>query len=442
MRIAQKPSQSASVLLTVLIFTVVLSALVASSLMMMSSRRIGVERSMKWNDAFPLAEAGLEEALTQLQFTTGTNFGTNGWTAVGNTFVKTRTNFVNYGYYTAVIQLPATNAVGYGPTLIATGSVVAPLSSGQYISRVVSVQTVLNGGYAYGLLSKSTINLNPTGGAYVDSYDSQDPLYSTNGFYTVSKRRANAGIGSTSTSSTINLSASFLYGYIIVPPSYVSNSIVLQTQGVVGDIPYDSNAAHLGSIESGHYRNTLTTTIAEVALPYTSGIGFAAGNYIYQGTNFNYGLGTGNYITNGNFSLNSGQTMVVTGHAVLYVNGGFNVNGGSAIYIAPGASLTVYVALNCTVAGTINNSSGQATKCVINGLTFCTDMVLTPATPFIAIVNTPDANVNATLSAGADMSGAIIGYSIALGGSGSFHYDEGLAANSSNQYTVTGWKEF
>jgi len=69
-------------------------------------------------------------------------------------------------------------------------------------------------------------------------------------------------------------------------------------------------------------------------------------------------------------------------------------------------------------------------------------MVLTPATPFIAIVNTPDANVNATLSAGADVSGAIIGYSIALGGSGSFHYDEGLAASSANQYTVTGWKEF
>jgi len=40
------------------------------------------------------------------------------------------------------------------------------------------------------------------------------------------------------------------------------------------------------------------------------------------------------------------------------------------------------------------------------------------------------------------VSGAIIGYSIALGGSGSFHYDEGLAASSANQYTVTGWKEF
>lgn len=448
MRAAQKKTETASLLVTMLFFTFVLSMLVAFCLSRMSFQRVAVERSKSWNDALPLAEAGIEEALTHLQFVSGQNYATNGWTAVqtasgATNYVRASTNLVNYGtnlvnngYYQTVIIPPATYGPGYGPTIISTGFVAVPLSPNQYVTRAVSVQTSLNSGaYAMGLISKSTINLNPSSGAYIDSYNS------TNGLYSTSIRHANACIGTISTSADISLgSGSHLYGYLVVPPNYSSNGIVLQTTSVVGDIPY-LTAGNLGTIQSGHYLNTLTATIPNVVGPDTNAApAIAAGSYSYGGTNYNYGLGSGLY-RSGDLPLNS-KTMVVSGNAVLFVGGTITIDSASSIYIAPGASLTMYVYNNFTLNGTIHNSTMRPANCVIKGLQFCTGVTIQPATPFIGVINTPYGNANTTLSAGADMSGAILAYSISLGGSGNFHYDESLGgANSGLQYSVTVWQE-
>src|SRR5579859_488453 len=66
---------------------------------------------------------------------------------------------------------------------------VVSLPASSCFYRLVSRQSSL-GASPGAVIAKGTISL--TGGGYIDSFNSSDPNYSSNGLYVVSKRRANA----------------------------------------------------------------------------------------------------------------------------------------------------------------------------------------------------------------------------------------------------------
>ena len=449
----QKRPVQGNVLLTVIIFTAVLAGLVCSTLLLASSKNTLTVRSMNWNNAMPLAEAGIEEALAQLQLAQSTNFSTNGWILLANgNYSKTRTNLINDGYYTVAIQ-PTNYQVGIGPTIISTGYVAVPfgninwsvapftLTAGGagtnlFIHRTVTVATALNGGTTVAVLVKNKITM--SGSACVDSFNSQNSSYSSNGLWTASRREANATVASLSTlNSNFKMSgSSTIRGSAALGASSGTPSM---SGGPVGDLAYvAANAGH-ATIQSGHLINNYSASIPDAVAPFTSGSIITSGTY--SGTNYTYYAGAGNYSTVGNLTIAGGQSMVIAGKAVIYVSGKFAESGSGFMYIAPGASLTMYVAgTSCTISGNgVINGGGVAANCAINCLPACTTGTISGSGAYIGTFNAPQASV--TLSGSADMSGAVVANNVTFSGGMNLHYDESLGGGNGLHYAVTAWQE-
>ena len=79
MKLTNSKSQSGSILVVTIITSALIGSVLCSYLVLVSSRNQGTMRSLAWNTAIPVLEAGIEEALTHL--TVDTNRPTaNGWT--------------------------------------------------------------------------------------------------------------------------------------------------------------------------------------------------------------------------------------------------------------------------------------------------------------------------------------------------------------------------
>ncbi len=75
-------------LLVTLLTCVVIGFTLASYLVLVSSQNRSVMRSLAWNSAIPVLEAGVEEALTQLRHREVSELHSNGWTPVNGRYAK------------------------------------------------------------------------------------------------------------------------------------------------------------------------------------------------------------------------------------------------------------------------------------------------------------------------------------------------------------------
>src|SRR5712671_5507960 len=80
MKLQIKSQTQGSVLLVSLLTASVIGVALGSYLTLTSTQNQAVFRSMTWNEAIPVAEAGVEEALTQIQYYGIANFSANNWT--------------------------------------------------------------------------------------------------------------------------------------------------------------------------------------------------------------------------------------------------------------------------------------------------------------------------------------------------------------------------
>src|SRR5436309_826075 len=71
-------SQGSALLLALLTAFVICIAL-TTYLYLVSNQNRSVMRSLAWNSSIPVVEAGVEEALTQLNYTTVVDMDANGW---------------------------------------------------------------------------------------------------------------------------------------------------------------------------------------------------------------------------------------------------------------------------------------------------------------------------------------------------------------------------
>lgn len=172
-------NESGGVLLTTLMITVLIGVTMASYLMLVRNQSVAVARSQAWNIALTLAEAGVEEALAQMNHDGGLTSavpGGNGWVLSDGIYrCDPPERKMLGGRYAAVYTATAS------PVIYSTGYVTVPMSS-DVITRVVIVRTTNAPLYPTGLLL-GNINRQGNHPLTIDGYDSTDSQYSSGGRY-------------------------------------------------------------------------------------------------------------------------------------------------------------------------------------------------------------------------------------------------------------------
>lgn len=249
-----------------LITCLIIGITLAAYLDLVSSQHRSVVRSEVWNSAVPVAEAGVEEALTHLHLER-TNLSANGWSvtsngvtfsngisATGVQYYQDRT-LADGGRYLVAISAEA------APTITAQAFVKAPITE-QLIIRTIQVSTAGGALFARGLVAKGDIDWSGTIAS--DSFDSQDTTYSTNGRYDATKKKDNGSIGSVTGAFTMG--GGKIYGSASIGPS---GSFSLGTGGKVGDISWVDGSGT--GVQSGHFNDDLNLSFPDVEAPFTSG---------------------------------------------------------------------------------------------------------------------------------------------------------------------------
>ena len=233
--LSTRSREQGTVLVVSLIIAAVLGMGLASYLALIGSQHSSVARSQCWNSALTLAEAGIEEALAQMNSTS--DFSNNGWgTSANGAFGPVTRNLEGGSYSVVVLTNPS-------PTIYSTGYVRVPIT-GDIVSRVVKVTAqklpLINVAFA----AVYDIDMNGNGMAS-DSFNSHDDALSTDGHYDSSKTSTNGNIAS-------------VYGVVDIGNHTINGSLYLGPTA-----SYDSSVGQiLGSIY-----NDYNVEFPDVTLP-------------------------------------------------------------------------------------------------------------------------------------------------------------------------------
>lgn len=421
-------SSGSTLVVTVLVSSLI-GFLLASYLALVSQQNRSIARSLAWNSAMPIIEAGIEEALTHINSTSLDNLASEGWEAGSGVVTKTRA--LGDGFYT--VSITTVNP----PVIVSTGYVRAPIST-NYIARAVRVTTRQDALFAKGMVAKGRIDLMGNN-IQSDSFDSSDPHYSTGGRYDPAKAKDNGDIATNSALiDSLNVWNAEIYGHVATGPG---GTVKIGPNGSVGSRAWVDGGNK--GIQPGWATDDMNVSFPDVKPPFSGGLSPINGNI--GGTNYNYVLFSGNYLMS-SLSLSGQNKMLVVGNATLYVTGNVSLSGNAYIYIAPSASLVMYVggsSASLGGKGVINNNA-FATNFTYYGLPSNTSLAFSGNAAFTGVVYAPEAEF--TLGGGGnntyDFVGASISKTIKMNGHFNFHYDEALGKRGpSRGFIITSWNE-
>jgi len=430
--------EQGSVLVIVMLITLVLAIGLASYFMLMRHQHVSVVRSQAWNAALAMAEAGIEEALAQLNpsallFTTNINRGANGWSLLSDGMYHAPRRTLPDGYYDVAITADVY------PRIYATGYVTIPALS-TTISREVMVTTTEGGVFRGTLTAIKNVDFKGNN-VETDSFDSMDPNHSTNGLYNPLTRKDNGDVACTE--GLINVQNANVMGTLYTSPEggYTAGS-GSGTAGSVGDLAWVLGGKT--GVQPGHYKNDFNMDYPDVLPPYQ--IGLPPAGATINGTNYTWALGNGNYMVDNpksSVKFGTGERILVAGRARLYVTGDFIMGGQSEIIIAPGASLQLYVGGANTVITTVNNAGNCATFTYF-GLPSNTSIDLGGNDTFLGSFYAPSADfkLSGSGSTVTDYQGSCVVGTIQMNGHFKFHFDENLKRKGPIRgYQITSWTE-
>jgi Tfp pilus assembly protein PilX len=425
--------EAGTMLVAALVISAILGTALASYMGVVRSQHRSVARSMEWNRAIPIAEAGVEEAMAHLNH--NTNRSASGWNLVGTNHTKIRT-FGGARYEVTI----TTNFLR--PVITAKAFVKVPMST-NVIKRGIRVACTNRAVAIKGMLAKGKMYFGGT--VLADSFDSTDTNKSTGAMYDPAKKQANSYLGTNGkTVGAIEVNGSAqVYGSVATGPT---GTIVATGGATVGDAAHVSGGG--SGIQSGHSANDMNVFFPDVEVPFTSGystpIPLPVLGYPYGGTNYLYSLGDGTYQMSSLSMSAPGNNMVITGHAILYVTGNISISGHGFIYIAPGASLSLYVGGTTTsIAGKGLVNSGPAKSFKYMGLPTNTSVSFSGNGTFAGVIYAPHAALTlaGTGSNPLDFTGASTSSTVTMSGGFNFHYDESLANTTDALYIASSWDE-
>jgi hypothetical protein len=430
-RFGIRQSREGSILAMTLMTCVILGILMGSYLYLIQAQRQSVARSQSWNAAMVVAEAGVEEAMALLNSgIVGGNYAVYPWKSAGGGNYTNRISPMQFGdsYYAVTLSAP----IGSNPVITSTGYVPGPVSTPR-LSRTIRVQTKPRPTFPVKapMIVEQSFNSNGNN-VGTDSFDS------SLGAYNPSTAGTNGDVVTLSTNAnSIVIGNGNLKGSVRTPPGGVQGiTATIGSNGSVGDADW-VNGGNFG-FETGHFRDDFTLAdFPDAVVPNATAWYSPLGGVAPDGLYYNYLL-TG--LTTYQISDLTGSVYVGSSNTILYVTGSISISGNAKkktdappeIYIAPGASLTLYMGgATASIAGNgIANATGQARNFAYYGLPSNTSLTISGNAAFYGSIYAPNADFklggsgNTTTN---DFTGASITKTTTMTGRFNFHYDADLS---------------
>lgn len=405
---SHQSSDQGSALVITMVLGVILLVIVGSYLQLLGTQKNLVLRSESWNASLTMAEAGVEEALAQLNSGV-TSLSANGWGGAGSVFGPVARRLEG-GSYSVIIS----NSSATKPVIYATGFASVPVS-GDSISRKVKINVLKQVFSNVPLGAKKDINMNGSGAA-VDSYDSSNPLLSTGGVFDPNKLSTNGNV--VSMGGVVNTGNHIIKGNLYLGPTATYSG---STANVTGTIYKDANIDFPDA--------TLPEVTWQTAPLYLGIHSFTNSGYYTVSDQYPVVVQPGVTVT-----LNV-VTAVTYSPVSVQITGGITNSGAANIYLNGPPNLKLS-------GSTTFNDSNRPQNLRFFGLPSLTSVSLDGNAEFVGIIYTPEADVS--LNGGGSNSGLIgslVCNSIKLNGGYQIHYDESLATNGPAIYVIQSWQE-
>ena len=419
--------QSGTALLVTLMIAGLLAAVVGVYLSMTSSGNFKVKHSAGWNAALPMAEAGVEEAISHLMKNTNA-YGVDGWRLTNGAYAKR--GLLGDGYYDV-------NLAGFpGGTVYITSTGYGAWKGSNYVARCVQVQVDTPAPFLpIGIVAT---NMSLGGGFGADSFDSSDPLHSTGGMYDPAKATAFATIATPGLGFILS-GGTHIRGYVATGPG---GNVTPTGSSFVGDENYSGKG-----IQAGHKTNNFTANYLPVPVPFNSTdkeVRFPT-NDIINGVSYTYVLRGGKYFAT-NLDSVAGGTIYVGSNSTLFVTGNISLSKivfetnyfGVTNSGLTGPKLDLFVAAP-SVDFTPDIVGARPPQFWVYGLPSCTTMTLTAGKTFIGVIYAPQVNLRA--QGHAALCGAIVASSFGCFGTFDFHYDSSTRNIEAKSFKILSWAE-
>jgi len=397
---------SGSVLLATMIFVLAIAAYMVYYLLLVQNSNQNVVRAQRWNAALPIAEAGIEEGMANLNLVGITT------KSAGEKFDSFMRDF-NGGNYSV-----SSSATGVVSTITSVGSVKAPVT-GDPISRTVRVTAQRQGLFSKGMISMTFIDMNGNGVA-VDSWNSHDNSQSYYGHYTNSYSGTNGDVAAVN--GIVNIGNHTISGDLFLGPnSSFKKGSVTGTVYTDWNIPFPDVSLPTNDIN----KNPITWLSAP------------GDSSMHMFTNSGY------YIISDNGSISNAPGVTVTldvrksDYTPSSLNiGGGTTNAGTVIMYQESGTLTLG---GNSSGGAINN---RPENFLYFGMPGVTSIVFSGNSDFVGVIYAPEADLILNGGGSAlNFIGSVIAKSVTMNGKYNFHYDESLAGYYYGYYVVGSWQE-
>lgn len=406
---------SGSVLLATMIFVLAIAAYMVYYLLLVQNSNQNVVRAQRWNAALPIAEAGIEEGMANLNLVSITTVSN------ANKFDPIVARPFNGGNYSV-----NSGAAGVVATITSTGTVTAPIT-GDIISRTVRVTAQRQGLFSKGMISMTYITMNGKG-LILNSWNSHDTNQSLNGIYNGYEGK-NGDIAAVD--GLLNVGNHTIYGDLFLGPN---SDYSIGPQGSVSGTVYKDWNVPLPTVSiptNDNNNNPISWQVATTTnLPSGKTYRFTTGGY---------------YIINDNSAIEVTPGVQVTLQVPSgspYAPNGLNIGGGTT----NAGTITMY-----QVAGSLKLSGSAAGGAANNrpenfvyfGLPGVTSIAFSGNASFVGVIYAPQADF--TQSGGGstdiDFRGSIVVKSITVNGNFALHYDDSLAGYYYGYYAAGSWQE-
>jgi hypothetical protein len=429
-------SERGGILLASLFVVAALGITLGSYLLLVRNDYVLTARSQSWNATLAVAEAGVEEALAQLNpgpfVTPGTvDRSANNWAYDDDRRYKPAPRVLTNGASYRVAITADLSPVIYSTGYVSVSSIHATFT------RVLRVATTNISLFSAGLAVKSNIIVRGSSqyGIFADSFDSADPNHNLNGAYPFGFSNRTKGNGDVaSLFGSVNLGNNQIQGELWLGPAASGSPTASQTS------------------------HNLNTDFPDITPPSPNWLPAQTANLTVDGVTYAYAF------------PNSGDYYVSSSSGGIYVGPGANVRlkilnnfNAPAIRVSDPnqpTSLKIYMfGASFTLSGDATVDSGRPANFNYFGLAANTGITFSTNALFHGTIYAPEADL--TINTGYtppvtdhhhttpgyytpfDLIGSCFANSLTLNGEGSFHFDENLARNSSlsRGYVVASWKE-
>jgi hypothetical protein len=414
-KIIRRDKEQGSILAFSVIVLTILVLFAAPFLFQLSSESRNTDRSYQSITALSLAEAGIERAIWELNH--GNILTWNGDDSLRTLSISSFQT--SDGRVIGDISIRIENPLGGNPVIEATGSV--PYTGSLEIARTARVNLETKGfsPFEYAAFGDERINTNVD--TDTNSYDSRLGEYNVNG---------NIGsLGNIGTNSIIN------GGITLNDDSEISGNAYtgLGSDPTEVIVLNDTSEIYKQQLTLAHQKN-LPSIIPPEDLPFR-GLYFLTDGA--EGTINESGRYTSFVL------LNSAQT-TITADITLYVTGQFLMTNNTTLYIAPGASVKIYLddSFEISAGSRLRNISKNPYRVQILGTdSFNETMYWGSDCSFYGAIYTPRANVN--YATPHDLYGSLVAKRLISNAHYDIHYDVALSnlELTGRAFAVKSWQE-